>query len=89
MLKGDSMAKGFNYNGEWFTPYRKLTKAEREQPLRGIEDKLLRYSNEEFEAYWDMMEFFRVSKSDANLFWWKGKVIMPSLDTFYIINGSI
>ena len=79
--------KSFNYNGEWFTPFRKLTQAEREQPLSAIEDKLIRYSNEEFEKYWDLLEFKAKSRGDANLFWWNGKLILPSWDTIYIVNG--
>ena len=83
------MNKSFNYNGEWFTPYRKLTKVERERPLSAVEDTmpLSRFSNEEFEKYWDLMEFLQASHSDANLFWWNGKIVMPSWDTFYIVNG--
>ena len=81
------MKKSFNYNGEWFTPFRKLTQTEREQPLNSVEDKLVRYSDEEFEKYWDLMDFVRVSRSDADLFWWKGKLVLPSWDTIYIVNG--
>ena len=81
------MDKSFNYNGEWFRPYRKLTQAERERPLSSIQDKLIRYSNEEFEKYWDLEEFCATAHSDADLYFWKGKVVMPSWNTFFVVNG--
>ena len=81
------MAKGFAYNGEWFTPFRKMTKAEREQPLDAVQDKMIRYSNEEFEKYWDLIDFEYASQTDADLFWWNGKLVIPSWDTIYILNG--
>ena len=81
------MNKPFFYNGEWFRPYRKMTKAEREQPLSAVEEKLSRFTNEEFEAYWDLNEFYRKAQSDADLFWWKGRLVMPAWDTFFIVNG--
>ena len=80
------MAK-FNYNGEWFVPYRRMTKAEREQPLSAMEGKLTRYTDEEFEKQWDMDEFFEKSHSDADLFWWHGRLVLPSWDTFFVVNG--
>lgn len=83
------MDNSFKYNGQWFRPYRKLTKAERERPLDVIQEKLIRFSNEEFEEYWNLMEFSKASGTDADLFWWKGKLVMPSWDTFYIVNGWI
>ena len=77
----------FYYNGEWFKPFRKMTKAEREQPLSSLEGKLSRFSNEEFETYWDLQEFCDKANSDADLFWWHGKLVMPAWDTFYILTG--
>ncbi|MBP5782425.1 MAG: hypothetical protein J6W04_02685 [Bacteroidales bacterium] len=77
----------FNYNGEWFRPYRKLTRSEREQPLSSVEDKLTRFADEEFEELWDLQEFYRKSHSDADLFWWHGRMVIPSWDTFYILNN--
>lgn len=77
----------FYFNGERFVPYRRMTQAEREQPLSSLEGKLSRYANAEFEAYWDLREFREASRSDADLFFWKGKLILPSWDTFYIVNG--
>lgn len=80
-------SNGFNYCGEWFRPFRKMTKAEREQSLNSLEEKMTRYCNEEFESYWDLNEFFSKAKCDADLFWWRGCLIMPSWDTFYILSG--
>ena len=77
----------FQYNGEWFTPFRKMTQTEREQPLENIREKMIRFSNEEFEKYWDMDEFYQKAKGSADLFWWHGKLILPGWDTFYILNG--
>ena len=81
------MEQGFSYNGQWFRPFRKMTKAEREQPLNSLEGKMTRYCNAEFEAYWDIDEFYRSAHSDADLFWWKGNLVMPSFDTFYILSA--
>lgn len=79
------MDTSFCYNGQWFRPYRKLTQAEREKPLNTAEGKLSRYCDEEFEKYWDLQEFYKQAHSDADLFWWHGKLIMPSWDTFFIL----
>ena len=81
------MENGFSYNGEFFRPCRKLTQSEREQPLNAVEDKIQRYCNEEFEAYWDLNEFFEKAQSDADLYWWHGRLVLPSWDTFYVVNG--
>jgi hypothetical protein len=81
------MVKRFTYNGERFMPYRKMTKWEREQPLSSLEGKLSRYANAEFEAYWDLDEFHKAAQSDADLYWWNGKLVMPGWDTVYILNG--
>ena len=81
------MNEPFVYNGERFKPYRKMTKAEREQPLENIHEKIFRYYNEEFEKNWDLEEFTRTSKSDADFFWWRGKLIIPGWDSIYYING--
>ena len=81
------MEKTFLYCGEWFRPLRKMTKAEREQPLDALHGKLSRYSNEELESYWDLNEFYKVADSDADIYVWKGKFVIPSWDTFYILIG--
>ncbi|MBQ6503201.1 MAG: hypothetical protein IJI57_04740 [Flexilinea sp.] len=78
--------ESFSYNGEWFKPFRKFTKSEREQPLSAVEGKLTRYSDEEFENQWNMADFYRKSHSDADLFWWHGRLILPSWDTFFFVN---
>lgn len=78
--------KAFNYNGQWFTPYRKMTCSEREQPLSAVEGKLSRFADGEFESYWDLDEFQKASKTDADLYWWRGQLVMPGWDTFYILN---
>ena len=81
------MENGFSFNGQWFRPYRKMTKAEREKPLNSLEEKMTRFCNEEFESYWDLNEFYRKAQSDADLFWWHGRLVIPSWDTFYILNA--
>ena len=81
------MTTTFRYNGETFREFRSMTKAERERPLEVLQEKLVRYSNVEFEKYWNLDEFYKKAQTDANLFWWKGKLVMPSWDTFYIVNG--
>ena len=78
--------EGFNYNGEWFKPYRKMTKAERERPLCAMEGQLTRYTDEEFEKQWNMADFYRKSGTDADLFWWHGRLILPSWDKFFFVN---
>ena len=80
------MNKRFSYNGQWFSPFRKMTKAEREQSLNSLEGKMTRFCDKEFESYWDLQDFYSKAHSDADLFWWKGKLVIPSWDTFYILS---
>ena len=77
----------FKYCGETFRPYRKLTKAEREQPASVAREKLQRYYNETLEAQWDLNEFYEAAQSDCDLFFWKGKVILPTWDSFFFVIG--
>ena len=80
------MENSFNYHGQWFKPYRHFTKQEREQSVSEIRGKLERFTNEEFEKYWDCNEFADLG-NNADLYWWHGKVVIPGWDTFYIVSG--
>jgi len=80
-------SKSFKYLGETFRPYRKLTDREREQPASVAREKLMRYYNDALEAEWDLNDFYEQAKSDADLFWWRGKIILPAFDTFFIVLG--
>lgn len=77
----------FKYLGETFRPYRKLTQAEREQPSCIAREKLQRYYNERLEAEWDLDAFYAAAHSDADLFWWKGRLILPAWDSFFFVIG--
>ena len=79
------MKDTFKYCGETFRPFRKLTEAERSQPSSVAREKLQKYYNDALEAEWDLDGFYEAAHSDCDLFFWKGKVILPSTDSFFFV----